>query len=102
MAVFRPQLRFSLRTLFALVTIAGILSAYVGSFCWLRRRGTEEALAWGSRPVGILYISWDEAAATHDLTRHHRLALLYYPLNQLDQLLFGTPGPIRGVTWDLE
>jgi hypothetical protein len=96
------RLRFTLHTLFILLTIAALFSAYLGSYCSLRRRGMEEALAWGNHPVGFLYVSWDEAAASRDLSKHHRLALVYYPLNRLDHLLFGTPGSIRGVTWDLE
>lgn len=102
MVRFCPRFKFSLRTLLVVVTVASLFCAYVGSYRWLRRRGMEEVLTWDKDPVGFLYVSWDEASATRDLTRHHRLARFYWPLNQIDNRLFGTPGPIRGATWVVE
>ena len=96
----RRWLRFSLRTLFALIATASLLMAYVGSYYWLSRRGMEQAKVMQS--PGFLYVTWEEAAATRDLSWHRMLAQFYAPLNLIDQKAFGAKGPITGVTWGLE
>ena len=94
------RFRFSLRTLLLLIAAASLLMGYVASYHWLSRRGMEQANAM--QAPGFLYVTWEEAAATKDLTRHHRLANFYFPLNQIDQRFFETQGPITGITWQLE
>lgn len=50
---------------------------------------------------GFLYDSIARVERTHDLTLHHTLARVYAPLNAIDQWVFGCPGPILGIMFDL-
>jgi hypothetical protein len=36
-----------------------------------------------------------------DLDRHYSLSRLYTPINEVDQLLLGAQGPVRGMTFGL-
>jgi hypothetical protein len=72
---------------------------YVGSYYHLSRRGMEEAKAYHMK--GFLYVPADEAFTRRDLSQHYFLMRLYAPLNWLDQTLFGSDGPVRGITWRL-
>jgi len=92
---WRP--RFSLRLMLLLCVVFGLLFAYAGSYYRLSRRGMRDAEEFGL--AGILYVAFYEAAATHDLTRHHYLAIFFAPANWIDQSLFGTPGPTLSITW---
>ena len=92
---WRPQ--FSLRLMLVLCVVLGLLFAYAGSYYRLSRRGMRQAEEFGL--AGFFYIPFHEAAATHDLTRHHYLAIFFAPANWIDHELFGAPGPTRGITW---
>jgi hypothetical protein len=81
------------------MAVVAVLLAYIGSYYRLSRRGFAEAQDFGL--AGFLYVPYQEAAKTEDLSRHHQLAKLYAPLNWLDQLVFGGDGPTQGVTWRL-
>jgi hypothetical protein len=76
-----------------------LLTAYVGSYYYLSRRGMQEAKLYGMR--GFLYAPAEEVFATQDLSRHHALARLYGPLNSVDQALFGSEGPVCCIMWGL-
>jgi hypothetical protein len=89
----------SARVRLALLTFAVLLVAYLGSYAWLSRRGIREARDSGLD--GFLYVSTDEAFATHDLRMHHSLAVFYSPASWFDQALFGTPAPVRGIMFGL-
>ena len=83
-----------------LLLVAGILVAaclYVGSYCRLSREGMREAKEFELE--GFLYVPFDEAAATEDLTKHHQLASFYAPLNWIDRTIFGADGPTKGILW---
>ena len=79
--------------------LLGLLLHYVGSYYWLSRRGMEEARACNM--CGFLYVPMEEVLQTQDLSRHHRRAMLYAPLNHVDQKLFGAQGPVRCILWGL-
>ena len=93
------RFRFGLRTLLVAVAAAAVLLSYVGSYYRLSRRGFAEAHEVGL--AGFLYVPFDEAAATKDLSHHYWLAMVYAPLNWLDQRLFGADGPTQCVMWEL-
>jgi hypothetical protein len=95
----RPQLRFSVKTLLVAVTCCGIILAYVTSYVVHSRRGMNEARELELE--GFLYVPWQEVDATHNLSRHHQLSVLYAPLNWIDQKLFDGPSPTKGITWEL-
>ncbi len=92
--------QFSLRMLLIAVTIAAFVLTYLGSYCRISRRGMQEAR--DLHIAGFFYVPFDEALATKDLTTHYRRAAFFAPVNWLDQWLLGAPGPVRGVTWDLQ
>lgn len=77
--------------------LACIMAVYVSSYYVLSRRGFEEARTYDLE--GFLYIPIKEAERTHDLSRHYRLARIFYPLNLIDQTLFGSPPHIRGIMY---
>jgi hypothetical protein len=95
----RRCFRFSLRTMFVLVTMCGIVLAYVASYYVCSRRGMREA--HNLRLDGFLYVPWQDAADTQDLSRHQRLALFYAPLNVIDRSFFKGERPVRSITWEL-
>ena len=76
-----------------------VLVAYIGSYAYLSRRGMREAREYNSE--GILYMSFQDVEQSHDLTRHHRLRILFMPLNIIDQLILGADEPVLGITFEL-
>jgi hypothetical protein len=96
----RRWFRFSLRTLLLAVMAAALLLAYVASYHRLSRRGMQEAKA--VHLPGFLYVALEDAVSSKDLTWHHRLAVFYAPLNQLDRWAFDSPHPITCIMWDLD
>jgi hypothetical protein len=84
-----------------LLTAVGVLLfvPYVGSYCYLSRRGMQEARRYNMR--GFLYVPADEVFKTHDLSRHAFRMRLYAPLNWVDRTLFKGDGPAGGFTWGL-
>ncbi|MBI3464254.1 MAG: hypothetical protein HY000_14540 [Planctomycetes bacterium] len=93
------RFRFRLRRLHLFVAVACVVLLYVGSYYRLSRRGLAEARELGID--GFLYVPYNEAAKTEDLSRHYLLAMLYAPLNWLDQEVFGCDAPIRCIMWRL-
>jgi hypothetical protein len=83
----------------ALVAVAALAFSYIGSYYRLSRRGMHEAAEFGV--PGFLYVAFREAAATEDLSRHLALAVVYAPLNWLDQRIFGAPAPVVCIMWRL-
>jgi hypothetical protein len=94
-----PHFRFSLRGLLIAFAVIAVVLSYIGSYYRLSRRGIKEQLEYGM--VGFLYIPFDEAARTRDLSRHRALVRLYAPLNWLDREFLGGNGPVTGIMWDL-
>lgn len=76
-----------------------VLAAYIGSYAYLSGRGMREAKAYNSE--GILYVPVEDVVKSHDLTRHQYLRMLFIPLNQIDQLVFGVDGPVVCMMFDL-
>src|SRR5262245_49745157 len=87
------------RRRFVLVMVLALFAAYVGSYYDVSRRGMREAMQYNM--CGFLYVPVDEIAASHDLSHHYTLMEIYSPLNAIDRNLFGTPGPVRGMTFGL-
>jgi hypothetical protein len=85
------RFRFTIRGLMILVAVSSLMLSYAGSYYRLSRRGMQEATLYGV--PGFLYVPFQETAACEDLWRHHTLAWAYAPLNWLDQMIFGFPGP---------
>ena len=83
----------------ALFIVLPLLMAYVGSYAYLSRRGMREAEEY--RFNQFLYISVDEALETEDLSRHHKLAEFYAPLNWVDQTFLNAKGPVQGLLFRL-
>jgi len=78
-----------------LALVAMPLIAYIASYYLLSRRGVAEAAAQGM--PGFYYVSLDRYY--HSPTGrevHHRLLLLYAPLNWIDTTLFGGLPAARG------
>ena len=73
--------------------------AYVGLYYHLSRRGMREAPVYGL--AGFLYVPFEQAQRTEDLSRHHGLALFFAPLNWADRWLTGAEGPTRCILWHL-
>jgi hypothetical protein len=94
--------RFQFRTRTVLVGIAvlSIAMAYVGSYDRLKRRGMRQAVEYGY-PGGFLYVPFEEAAASQDLTRHYAWAAFYEPLNSVDRTVFGGPSHWVSFLWRL-
>jgi hypothetical protein len=95
----RRWFRLGLRTPFVMAAFATIVLAYAGSYYQLSRRGQLEAQSRGL--PGFLYVPFEEAAATQDLSKHHRLAVFYAPINFLDRSLFPSHSPVDGIMWRL-
>lgn len=95
----RPRFQFSLRLMLLLCVGFGLLFLYAGSYYGISRRGMREAAKLELE--GFLYMPYEDAAATHDLTRHHCLAIIFAPANWVDRVLFGGSGPIDGIRWGL-
>lgn len=91
--------RFRLRTMLIGVVLLSVAMSYVGSYCRLSRRGIREARANGIE--GFLYVPYEEAVTTEDLTIHYRLATFYAPLNWVDCEFFGGKSPTGNVIWRL-
>jgi hypothetical protein len=96
----RRGFSFSLRTLLLGLMLLGVLSAYVASYYVLSRRGMRESQEIGSK--AFLYVPWQEALATRDLTKHRQLTTIYYPLNAIDRSCFGGAAPVLGIMWELQ
>lgn len=92
-----PRLR--LRTILVGATLAALVVGYAASYYQLSRRGMQEANRMGLS--GFLYVPFSEAAASQDLTKHRRHAVIYAPLNALDQAWFKSKGPVQGIMWRL-
>ena len=72
---------------------------YVSVYLILRNRGIREMRQYDS--VGLLYDSVENVERTHDLSIHLFRSCLFAPLNFLDQQLFGCPGPVKSILFDL-
>jgi hypothetical protein len=86
------------RTAIAFVIALVLQTAYVGSYYHLSRRGMREARTYGMR--AFLYtpaadVLENRSLRRKSLSRHYRLAAIYAPLNELDQMLFRADGPVR-------
>lgn len=82
-----------------LVAALSITIAYVGLYYYLSRRGMHEAPIYGLD--GFLYVPFEQARRTEDLSRHHWLALFFAPLNWADRSLTGAEGPTTCILWHL-
>ena len=51
--------------------------------------------------IGLLYDSVENVETTHDLRIHLFRSYVFAPLNLLDQQLFGCPGPVKCILFDL-
>ncbi|GEM_PF-6368668 len=80
------------RSLLIGAAVLATVLAYVGSYFCFSRRGMAEAEDVGLD--GFLYVPFDAAAATEDLTRQHALAKLYAPLNWFDRQLMDSDVPV--------
>lgn len=94
------RLRLSPGTLLAGAILEGLFVVYVGSYYVLSRRGMQEAPSVGLDGY-FLYVPFSQAQASHDLTRHRRLAAVYAPLNALDQAWFQGDRPAGHIMWTL-
>ena len=99
----RAVFRFRLRTVLLLVAFVALLSAYVGSYYRISRRGIDEA-----GPDNYwMYVSQSDVRTDLDndrwefLDRHYFYRRVYAPACWVDQTVFGTPQPVRGGTWKL-
>jgi hypothetical protein len=93
------RIRFRLRTIILAIAGLSLAFAYVETYYQISRRGMGEASAYGLD--GFLYVPAEEAAASHDLTRHYLLATFYAPLNWTDYYVSGAPGPVQCIMWRL-
>jgi hypothetical protein len=95
------RLRFQYRLRSLIVSVAGLslALAYVGSYYRLSRRGMREASVYGL--AGFLYVPFEDAAASEDLTRHYWLATFYSPVNWIDHHLLGGGSPTQCIIWRL-
>lgn len=73
--------------------------AYVSSYHHLKQRGLRQAADYGYD--GFLYVPFEQASVSRDLSRHYAWATFYEPLNFLDQAVFGGPTPWVSFMWDL-
>jgi hypothetical protein len=94
-----PRVRFTIRRMMLIVAFTAVVMSYVGSYYRLSRAGMREAARYGI--AGFLYVPFEEAADREDLSRHYALMTFYAPLNWLDRILFGAPGPTSGIMWRL-
>ena len=95
-----PRVRFTVRRMMIWVVVAAMAMTYVISYYQLSRRGIREAADFGI--TGFLYVPVSEAAARQATPPwHYVLALVYAPLNWIDQNLFGAPPPASGIMWRL-
>jgi len=74
-----------------------LVLAYAGSYHHLSRRGLSEGVDYGVD--GFLYVPFQEAQATEDLSRHLWLARFYAPANWVDRRFFGGAGPVECIMW---
>ena len=88
------------RAMLALLT--AFLVLYMASYHYLSRRGMAEAKRVGTRL--IFYVPLREALTGQDspaYVTHHRLRILYSPINYVDRVLFGGPDPVRHIMWGI-
>jgi hypothetical protein len=87
----------------ALVVIASMLFAYVGSYYCISRRGMAEV---GPRELW-LYVPLPnveddlQSDRWEFLEDHQFYYLIYAPLSWVDHKILGNPHPVRGGTWKL-
>ncbi|WP_169978758.1 hypothetical protein [Tautonia rosea] len=93
----RPKL--GLRGLILLVAVSALVLSYPVSYHRLSRRGLQEAEIYGIE--GFLYVPFEEAAASEDLSRHYALKAIYTPANWIDRTIFGGPYPTLCIIWRL-
>jgi len=77
-----------------------LLSAYVGSYTYLSRRGMRQAERSGLKFFFYVPID-DPALRRNDLSRQGQLVTIYGPLNLIDRTLFGGIHPCTGMTLTL-
>jgi hypothetical protein len=82
-----------------LIVFSVTMVAYFTSYVVLRNRGIEEMPQLGVG--GFLYDSIEHVEQTHDLSVHHFRSTLYWPVNEIDQVLFGGPAPILCILFEL-
>jgi hypothetical protein len=82
--------------------IAGLslAMAYVRSYYRLSRRGKEEASVFGLKG-SFLYVPFEEAPASEDLSWHFCLAIFCAPANWIDKPFFGGKSPPQRAIWRL-
>jgi hypothetical protein len=84
--------QFTIRRMMLAVAFAAVVMSHVASYYRLSRRGMREAAEYGM--PGFLYVPFEEAAEHEDLLlRHYALMAFYTPLNWLDRMVLGAPGP---------
>ena len=87
------------RRLVWLPVVLVLALCYVAGYYHLSRHGLAEAAPLGVE--GFLYMPLDEAVASKNLSQHYLLSSIFAPLNLLDRQLFGTPGPVKCILFDL-
>lgn len=95
----RLLMRFTVRRLILGVSLLTFSLSYVGSYYHLSRRGIREAAEYGTNQ--FLYVPMKEFVAKETPSKQQIFTTLYFPLNWLDQKLFGAPEPIRCFIWRL-
>ncbi|AGA24738.1 hypothetical protein Sinac_0290 [Singulisphaera acidiphila DSM 18658] len=93
------RLKISLRRLIGIVIVCSLMFTYAGSYYRLSRRGMHQAQEFGL--PGFLYVPFEDAAASENLTWHYTLATFYAPINWIDRAVFGAPSPWISITWRL-
>ncbi len=93
-------MRFGLRTFFGIVSGLCLLTAYVGTYYHLSRRGVAEGAEY-EFGNSFLYTPLEETCRTEDLTRHRILSFVYAPANWIDRVLFGGPEPATNIVFRL-
>lgn len=88
------RFRFGLRSLFVGVTIVGLLFAYLAVYWRLAERG--RAVQREARLAGFFYVEISEDG--YDVFWHRMFIVLFYPANQMDQMILGGSPPCSGGT----
>ena len=92
----RPR---NLRRWIWVAMVSFVVAIYVGSYITLRTRSIAEASPLNFE--GFLYVPLNDVMASHDLSTHYFLSYVFAPLNYVDRALFGGPGPVRCILFDL-
>lgn len=92
--------RFSPRAICLAVVLLIASFAYVESYYLISRRGLRESSEL--QLEGFLNVPASEAAATENLTTHHRLARFYAPMNWLDRTFLNGRAPVQGIMWRIQ